>query len=198
MAKEPNPEEQSEQLENIEKKDTKRSLGLSILLPLIGLVSLVLFQVMALYFILPSPADVADEIKNRGINTQDPGPYIVEPGVIPSPDVSKIEMVERPLGDPFRVQEPDPETPGQTNVFTVTVILKVDKKEATKFDLLLTERTHTLRGIVYAVLRSSTKQERTSETLGKIRSKIRVKINEELGSNFVKDVVCDNPSNVSM
>lgn len=199
MAKEAKSDDQLDQLdENLENQAAAPKKKSSRLLILLALISLVLFQVMALYFILPSPGKIAEELQKGGGTIEPPEAYRIPKDAIPQPDVNPADLVERPIGDPFRIQEPNPDSPGATDVFTVTVVLKIDKKEAQKFDAILAERPATIRGIVNAVLRGSTLQERKSETLGTIRNKIQIKVNEELGANYVKDVVCTDPSVLTM
>jgi flagellar basal body-associated protein FliL len=168
------------------------------LIILLSLVTLVLFQVLALFWILPTPQKIKAEIEDGKIILDPPNDFRTPVDAVPQTGIKPEDLLEKTIGDPFRVQDPNPDNPGATDVFSVAVILKIDKKDERKFDKLLLEQPATIRSIVYAVLRSSTLTERKQETLGAIRNKILTKVNEHFGSNYVKDVVCDNPSVTSM
>lgn len=191
MAKEPKPEQETEEMEeNVEATPVKRSPRIYILL---GFVSLILLQATLLFFLLPSPAQVAQQVDSYA-RSDDQWSEMVRGTVPVDPNVKPIDLKEKSLGEKFTVQDISPRNPSEMEIFSVKVTLKIDKKDEKEFDKLYLERTETLRDIVYAVLRSSTMEERGSETLSAIKNRIRLRINEELGANYVKDVRCTEPS----
>ncbi len=187
MAKEPEP---AQEIPPQTEEKPKRSSRLIVLL---CLVSLILFQVTLMFFLLPGPKQVADEVKGSIVLT--PPPEFEAPvNVAPNADLKSAELIEKELGDKFQIQDLRPNGAGETDLFSVKVTLRVDKKDEVKYDKLYEQRKNTIRGLVTAVLRASTLDERRQETLTTIRQKIQNKINDELGSNYVKDVVCTDIS----
>lgn len=187
MAKE--PEIDPEEIVEEETPKAKRSPLIYILL---GLVSLVLLEVMALALILPAMTRV---------EKLDPSAYeapdYTAPGS-PIPDSKPIDLVEKELGERFNIEDLSPDAQGTISTFGVKVVVAVEKKDETKFDELYAQKTNAIRADVGAVLRASTLTERSQETLGTIRNKLRVKINERLGANYVKEVICTDPKIGSM
>ena len=193
MAKDPKLEQETDDIEEVvEETPKKRSPRLFILL---GFISLILLQATMLFLLLPSQKQVADDLDK--LRQRDPWAVAVTD---PPEDntVKSIDLVEKPLGDKFSVQDISPRNPAETEIFSVKVTLRIDKKDEAAFDKLFLQRTETLRDTVYAVLRSSTMEERNSETLSAIKTRIRIRVNEELGANFVKDVRCTEPSHAIM
>lgn len=185
MAKETKPEIEAEEIQEEEPQQPKRSPRMFILL---GFVALVLFQVIGLAFLLPPL------LKPQMIEPDPPPDYTTDTTLKTEP--VKAELIEKSLGDKFMVR--DIGDNNTTNVFSVKVTLRIEKSDEKKFDKIMENRTETVRGVVYAVLRASTLPERKSETLQSIRNTIRVKVNDELQVNYVKDVVCTEPSNEMM
>ncbi|MCL2744520.1 MAG: hypothetical protein FWE67_11780 [Planctomycetaceae bacterium] len=200
MAKEPERKQDLDKDGDVSENETvvEKKPQSQRLLILLSLVALVLFQILALYWILPTPDRIKKNILDGKIVTEPPDDFRVPVDAIPNRGIKPEDMLEMPIGEPFRVQDPNPDTPGAIDIFSVTVVLKIDKKDKTKFEKLLKEQPVTIRNTVYAVLRQSTLTERKQETLGAIRNKVMTKLNEQFGTNYVKDVVCDNPSVTQM
>jgi flagellar basal body-associated protein FliL len=160
---------------------------------LIGLICIALLQTTILYLMIPKPSKVMDDIAKLRPEISDIG-YNVDTGVVPDGEISKEPTVEKPIGEKIRVQDIR-KGPDQTiDAFTVTIHVQVYKKDESAFDKLNTERQNAIRDAVTEVLRGTTLEERSEVSLQIIRRKIMKRINEVLGTPYVRGVLCTDPS----
>lgn len=192
MAKEKEPTkselETDEMLDQADQQPTKRSSGMFILL---GMIIVILLLATSMALILPGPGAVRKEL----ISLED-GNFVADYQPLPSTtgETPPMELVEKDLGDKFQVQELSTQRPGETDLFSVSITLLVDKKSEAEFDKIYATRTKTVRGAIQTILRASTLEERRQDSLGSIKQKIVRQVNEKLGGNFIKDVVCTDVS----
>jgi flagellar basal body-associated protein FliL len=161
---------------------------------LLGLVIVALAQTTFLYFLLPSQ----DKLKKQLTNIQEkvlfpPDVYTIPAEGVPIADLQKAPTVEKPLGDKFKVQSIRQGTEQITDVFTVTIIVQILKKDETAYDKLYTERQNAIRDAVTVVLRGSSLEDRNQVSLTTIRRSVKKAINEVLGISYVQGVLCTDP-----
>ncbi|MDR1290348.1 MAG: flagellar basal body-associated FliL family protein [Planctomycetaceae bacterium] len=191
MAKEQKPAEAAP-ANPVEAEQQKSILG-SRLIVILALFVVALAQMIVFYMLLPNPKIIAQDITN----TLPKLPEQVETaGFSPSPTVriETLNWVEKKLGEPFKFQNKNKTDPTTFDSFIVTITVRINKKDESKFDRVMSTRTEKLRDIVYTVLREAKEEELTSPSLLPIKQKIMTKINEELGQPFVKEVLCTDMS----
>jgi hypothetical protein len=160
---------------------------------LLGLVGVVLAETLILFFLLPSPEKLKREITDIKGTVIDKESYVVSTEIAPDPDLRRIPLVEKPLGDKFKVQSVRPGPEQIVDVFTVTIRVQVAKKEETAFDRIYAEREFAIRDAVIVVLRSSTLDDRNQMSSTNIRRSVQKAVNEVLGIAYIKGVLCIDP-----
>ena len=190
MAKDPKLEIEPE--ENLEVSDELKKPKSYRLHLLIGLVGIVMAQAALLFFLLPGPNQVRDQLRNLDQseiigNTEG---FTVPPAVLPEGEATRAEYVEKELGEKFRVQNIRPGTDQTIDSFTVTVIAQVLKKDETAYDKLFEKHKFAIRESVENVLRASTLEERTQVSLRTIKQRILKAINDVIGQPYVRGVIC--------
>ncbi|MDR1268371.1 MAG: hypothetical protein LBK82_02490 [Planctomycetaceae bacterium] len=156
---------------------------------LLGLVVIALAQTMFLFFMLPSQERIQQklvELKTQVLNNEDIYKGITD--VVPS-DLQKEPLVEKPLGDKFKVQSVRQGPEQVTDVFTATIVLQVLKKDEVAYDKLYAERQNAIRDAVAVVLRSSTLEDRNQPALPVIRRNVQKAVNEVLGISYIRGVL---------
>ncbi len=191
MAKDPKLDiATDESLNAVEETPQPKSYRMHILLILTGVV---LAQATLLFFILPSPADTQNALKILETRQIVEGDLTFPPEAPPDPNAKKEEYVEKELGEKFSVQSIRPTAEQAIDTFTVTVVVRVFKKDATAYDKLFESKKFSIRQAVEEVLRASTLEERKQVTLITIKQRIMKVINEVLGEPYVRDVICIDP-----
>ncbi len=174
------------------------SKGIPRLYILIGLASLVLLQVLLLFFLLPSPGKVRDEVEKAGQTEIDrsKGEYTQVP--LPEDTSVKIETIEKPLGEKFRVQDVNKADPTKMDGFSGSVYAVIKKTDEAAFDALYTKNEKRVRSLIQTILRESSVEERTEPSLSVIRGRIKRRVREELGIPFVLDIGCNDVQTENM
>ncbi|MDR1141481.1 MAG: hypothetical protein LBL62_07300 [Planctomycetaceae bacterium] len=155
---------------------------------LLGLVIIALAQTMFLFFMLPSQKQMQDQLTKLKDHVLDEDIYKVPTDVVPS-DLQKEPLVEKPLGDKFKVQSVRQGTEQITDVFTATIVLQVLKKDEVAYDKLYAERQNAIRDAVAVVLRSSSLEDRNQPALPVIRRNVQKAVNEVLGISYIRGVL---------
>lgn len=159
---------------------------------LLGLVIIALAQTTFLFFMLPSREKIAKEltdIQEKVINTDT---YLPTEVAVAS-DLRKEPLVEKQIGEKFKVQSIR-EGPEQiTDVFSVTIWVQVLKKDEAAYDKLYAERQNAIRDAITIVLRASSLEDRNQVSLIAIRRNVKKAINEKLGISYIQDVLCIDP-----
>ncbi|MDR0608905.1 MAG: hypothetical protein LBG58_02250 [Planctomycetaceae bacterium] len=159
---------------------------------LLGLVIVALAQTTFLYFLLPSQDRIKKELlKIREVLNNDDIYIPTEP--VATTDLQKAPIVEKPLGEKFKVQSIRQGSEQITDVFTVTIIVQIQKKDETAYDKIYAERQNAIRDAVTIVLRASSLDDRNQVSLEAIRRKVKKAINEVLGISYVQGVLCTDP-----
>lgn len=159
---------------------------------LIGLVIVALLQTIVLYLMIPTPKQIQagiDELRPdiAGVD------YKADPNVVPEGENTKEELIEKPLGEKFRVQDVR-KGPEQTiDSFAVTMHVQIFEKDDTTFTELYTKKEFAIRDAVTEVLRGTTLEERGEVLLQTIRRKVMKRINEVLGIPYIRGVICTEP-----
>jgi hypothetical protein len=116
-----------------------------------------------------------------------------EKEVVPMTDLQKEPMVEKFLGENFKVQSVRQGAEQITDVFTVTIVVQILKKDETDYDKLYAKRQDAIREAVTVVLRSSSLEDRNQTSLTTIRRNVKKAINEILEVPYVQGVLCVDP-----
>ncbi|MDR0521277.1 MAG: hypothetical protein LBH00_05435 [Planctomycetaceae bacterium] len=148
----------------------------------LGFVCLILFQMIVLWMLLPSPQKITTE---KG--------YVIGPNGQPAPDIpdpgtlSKREpMVEKPITDKvFKVSSIQGET---TVKLTVMVHVQIRKADERKFDRRYADCTNEVADQVTSTLTASSNDERNEVGHVAIKERIKKVINEVLGTPWVQSV----------
>ncbi|MDR1053240.1 MAG: flagellar basal body-associated FliL family protein [Planctomycetaceae bacterium] len=191
MAKEQKPAEPV--AANLTETEQPKSILGSRLIVILALFVLALAQMIVFYMLLPNPQTIAQGITDTLPILPDD---VQTAGFSPTPTV-RIETrdwIEKKLGDPFKYMNKNKTDPTLSDNFIGTITVRIDKKDEQKFDRVMATRTEKLRDIVYTVLREAKEEEFVSPNLLQIKQKIMMKINEELGQPFVKEVLCTDMS----
>ncbi|MDR3198853.1 MAG: hypothetical protein LBU34_13385 [Planctomycetaceae bacterium] len=155
---------------------------------LFGLVIFVLAETILLFFLFPSPEQIARKIADLQLPKVDPD--IPLPDILPDSDELKKPMAEKLLGDKFKVQSIRQGAEQITDVFTVTIVVQVLKKDETAYDKLYVEHQYAIRDAVEVVLRASSFEDRNQDRLTAIRRNVKKAINDVLGISYVQGVLC--------
>ncbi len=175
-------------LDTGEESTKPRSYRLHILLILIAVV---LAEATLLFFILPKPGETAAILSNLPTEQIIDGEIIpVSPAPVPG-EHPKETYAEKPLGDKFTVQNTRPGPEQAIDSFTVTVIVNVLEKDATKYDTLFEKKKFAIRQAVETVLQASTLDERNQVGYSTIKMRIMKEINNVLGVPYVRSVICN-------
>ncbi len=175
------------------------SKGISRLYIILGLVSLILLQTLLLFFLLPSPSQVAANVQksHQTVIDQQPDPQYTAPA-IPKDETEKVKKIERPFGAKFQVQDTNPTNPSKMDGFIGTFIAIIRESDAKEYDKIYAEKENRIRFIIQTILRESSLEDRTNPHLNVIRGKIVRQVNTELGVPYVQDVVCPDAKTESM
>jgi hypothetical protein len=197
VAKEPKPKpdpkakQEPEPVPVVEEVAQPRSYRLHILL---GLVIIALAQTTVLFFLIPSREQIKRELYDMNKVLLPPDTYTVSTEVNPVPDLNREQLLEKPLGDKFKVQSIRQGPEQITDVFTITLVVQILKKDEAAYDKIFAERQNAIRDVVTVVLRGSSLDERNQISLATIRGKVKKAINDELGISYVKGVLCPESS----
>ena len=155
----------------------------------LALVSLILFQMAVLWVLLP-PRNVVQ--KHIGTNVLNGVEGFDDPNIVPEDIGNKIPMVERQIGEKeFKVKNVHNEA---NETFSLTMHVKVRKADAKKFDARYLICMNEIIDRVTGILHASTPQERGEVGLAAIKEKAKRAINAVLGTPWVQEVLCSNPS----
>jgi flagellar basal body-associated protein FliL len=191
MAKEQKPVEPSP-MESIATEQQQSLFGMRFIV-IMALVVLALAQMILMYMLLPNPKTIADSIRNEFPDL----PATLETEGLSAAPVATIDTrnwVEKKLGEQFKFQNKNKNDPTVYDSFIVTITVRINRKDESKFDRIIITRTEKLRDIVYTVLREASDDELTSPSMLSIKQKIMVQLNQELGEPFVKEVLCTDMS----
>ena len=151
----------------------------------LALVSLILFQLILLWLLLPSRTSVQ---RGLGLNVVN-GTGQFEGVQTVTPDVgSKEPMLEKPLndGNKFTVKS----SQGETNeTFSVTIYLKIRKADDRRFTRRYDECMFEIQARVVAILTASNDQERNEVNFTTLREKLKRAINGVLRTPWVQEVL---------
>jgi hypothetical protein len=188
MAKDQKPPEPAPEVEAVtEVVGPPKSYRLQIAL---GFVSLILLEMIMLWFLLPSkPASQP----NVGLDAVAGVGGYENSNLVP-PSIGETEKtVERPLKEatPFKVKN----LRGDTNeLFSIVLSIKIREADATKFDKRYAVCTNEVIDRVVTILGATTTEERSEATYTTIKEKVKRGINEVLGTPWVLSVLCADPS----
>ncbi|MDR2116968.1 MAG: hypothetical protein LBP87_11380 [Planctomycetaceae bacterium] len=161
---------------------------------LLGLVIIALAQTTFLFFLLPSPEKLKRQLTDIQMTALNPGDiYQTQIEVVPS-DIKRELLLEKPLGDKFKVQSIRPGPEQITDVFTVTIIVQILKKDEAAYEKLYGERQNAIRDAVTVVLRATSLEDRNQVSLATIRQNVKKAINDVLGISYVQGVLCTEPN----
>ncbi len=160
---------------------------------LLGMVLLILIQTTMMFFLLPSPQTIATQV--GGLNDPTIEQFNPEAAMEGEQVATLAKVVTNPLNEDspvFKIQQTNPEVPGGQLTFTASVSLVIDKKDEKAFDKLFADKALIVRQEIEIILRNSKPAERRESTVGTIRRKLLVKVNEVLDPNkkYVRDVLC--------
>jgi flagellar basal body-associated protein FliL len=161
---------------------------------LLGMVIIALAETTFLFFLLPSQKKLRDELIDIQDIVIDNDTYQVPIEVVPPTDLGKKPLVEKPLGDKFKVQSIRSGPEQITDVFSVIITVQILKKDETAYDKLYAERQNAIRDAVTVVLRASTLEDRNQVALLTIKRNVKKAINEVLGISYVQGILCTEPS----
>ncbi|MDR2762846.1 MAG: flagellar basal body-associated FliL family protein [Planctomycetaceae bacterium] len=170
-----------------------KSIFGSRLIVILSLIVLALAQMIIMYMMLPNTKQIAEDITN----TIPKVPETLEIEHLSPQPVAMVDTrnwVEKKLGEPFKFQNKNKTDPTVYDQFNVTITVRVNRKDESKFDRIVATRTEKLRDIVYTVLREATVDEITMPSMLIIKQRIMLHINQELGQPFVKEVLCTDMS----
>ncbi|MDR2345753.1 MAG: flagellar basal body-associated FliL family protein [Planctomycetaceae bacterium] len=176
----------------VESEQQNSLLG-SRLIVILALVVLALAQMIIMYMMLPNTETIANSIAK----TIPQIPETLEvAGIVPQPatSVDTRNWVEKKLGEQFKYQNKNKTDPTVYDQLTVTITVRIDRKDESKFDRVMVTRTEKLRDIVYTVLRGAKEDELTAPDLLSIKQKIMTHLNQELGQPFIKEVLLTDMS----
>ena len=182
-AQQPNEDLAAPQENGGETQPKKSLLRLNLLIILVMFVVALTEMLMAYLFILPSPETVKATVDDAARETVKVAtPY--QPVVTEALQVEEREEVD--LGE-FTFTEGDPTSaPFRLSIHFYGLINKKDKEEYNKRYELNKNR---IRNAILVILRSSQQSEITDPSLGLIKNKIMVKVNEILGMPLVKGII---------
>ncbi|MDR2754344.1 MAG: hypothetical protein LBC20_01435 [Planctomycetaceae bacterium] len=161
---------------------------------LLGLVIIALAETTFLFFMLPSQERIKRDLTDIRTTVVNPDIFKPPTEITPPTDLQKEPLVEKPLGDKFKVQSTRQGPEQITDVFSGTIIVQILKKDETAFDKLYAERQYAIRDAVTVVLRASTLEDRNQVSLITIKRNVKKAINEVLGISYVQGVLCPDPS----
>ncbi|MCL2347639.1 MAG: flagellar basal body-associated FliL family protein [Planctomycetaceae bacterium] len=157
-----------------------------VFLILMTVTAVVLAEVLVGYLLLPSPqrvnAEVEEAVKKT---TQKSGKVPYKTAVVDA--IHREEQIEVALGEAFNITEGD-----VTNVpfrLSVSFSVLINKSDKDEYEKRYEANKSRIRNAVLVILRSAKQTEITDPTLGLIRNKIMVKVNEILGMPLVKEVL---------
>ena len=156
----------------------------------LGLVGLLLFQMIVLFFVLPSRAQVEDRF---GLQAGQAANGIDDPSLVPRDVVSTERMVERPIrdGEKFTVSRWQN---GENETFSVTLFVQVKRSDARRFDNQYELRMNEVVDRITSILGGTTTEERQEIGNTAIKAKVQRGINEVLGTPWVQQVFLRDPS----
>ena len=157
----------------------------------LGFVSLILFQMIVIFMMLPAPAKPPPI---GGYNPGGPGGGIFDDTPLPAPNIGpEVRLVERQIGSvPLSVTQPR----GDSNeVFTLTMHVTVREREQWRFDAEYERRTFRVIASVENVMRAATPAERNEVGHATIGERSRRAINEVLGTPWVQQVFITSATN---
>jgi hypothetical protein len=160
---------------------------------MLGLVVLALAETILIYMLIPSTERIKKDILDmQQVATNVDDRYKVTTDIKPDADLKTEPLVEKSLGDKFKVQST--RTDEQiTDVFTVSIQVQILKKDETKYDKIYAERQYAVRDAVTVVLRASSVADRNQVSLTTIKREVMKAVNEVLGKTYVKGVLCIDP-----
>ena len=149
----------------------------------LGMVSLILLQMLLLWFVLPSPAQVGREI---GLNPVDSIGIFEDGDVIP-PGVIREEDFDEILISQITVRNV---VDGMNERFSLTMNVTVRRgREARLFERAFERRIARIIDRVETIMRQSTYEERREADLTTIKERSKRAINEVLGTPWVQGVL---------
>lgn len=141
-------------------------------------------MLLAYFFILPSPQTVKASVEEAAAKNAAVGNPPYKPIVDDALQTEEREEVD--LGE-FTFTEGDPtSTPFRLSVHFYGLINKKDRDE---YDKRYELHKNRIRNAILVILRSSQQSEITDPSLGLIKNKIMVKVNDILGMPLVKGII---------
>jgi len=156
----------------------------------VGFASLFLFQLFIFWMLLP-PRTVVQT--NVGINPVEGVSGYETPNVTP-PDIgSKKKTQEKTINDgkPIRVNNLRDDDINET--FTIKIDVLVNQADGYKFDTQYKARTAQIMERITTILKATTTVERQEAGSTAIKEKLKIGINEVLGTPLVQQVFCTQP-----
>ena len=177
------PNDDSVRTQGGELAPPKKSILKSYLLIILILFVVAFTELLVAYlFILPSPETVQASVSEATKDQLKKTPY--QP--IPEETLRVEEREEVDLGE-FTFTEGDPNnTPFRLSIHLFGLINKKDRDE---FDKRYEINKHRIRNAILVILRSSQQSEITDPSLGLVKNKIMVKVNDILGMPLIKGVI---------
>jgi len=170
--------------EVVNEPQPKKSIFSSNLLIVLILFVIALSEMLAAYFfILPSPSKVKGEIEttmNKEANTNTP--YKAD---IPT-DIQKEEREEVDLGEFTLIIDDVASVPFRISIHFFGL---VNKKEIEEYNKRYKIHQNRIREAILVIVRSSPHTEITEPSLGVLKNRITVKINDILGMPLIKGVI---------
>ena len=185
MAKAQQQPEPAPVLDTPEEQGPPKSYRLQITL---GMVSLILLQMLLLWFVLPPPAQTRERI---GMNARDGvGDFEnidpVPPGLIREEDLAEIRIGNEPITVRAVVD-------GGNERFSLTMHVGVRRgREERQFERLYEGRMNRIIDRIETIMRQATHEERSEAELTTIKERAKRAINEIIGNNWVQSVLITN------
>jgi len=184
MAKQPLSDDTAQSQEaDAESQKKKPFLTTNLLIVLLLFVVAMSEMLVAWFFILPSPATVRasiEETTKQDIQTKTPLKLQIDE------TMQEEEREEVDLGDFTFTESDSTNIPIRLSIHLYGLINKKDREEYNKRYEIHKNR---IRYAILVIIRSSKESEITDPSLGVIKNKVLVKVNEILGMPLVKGVI---------
>jgi flagellar basal body-associated protein FliL len=165
-----------------------KSIFASRLVVILILVVLALAQTIIMYMLLPDPKMLAESISKQIPSLPED---LLTSGLSPAPTVhiDTRNWIEKKLGEPFKFQGKNKNDPTVYDQVVLTITVRINRKDESRYDRVAAARPEKLRDIVYTVLREANEDEFNTDRMISLKQKIMMQLNQELGEPFVKEVL---------
>ncbi len=172
-----------------EEPQVKPVAGKSRMIILGVIVAVVLLEVLLLYFMLPGPQKIEQDVRSLQ-NEQLKDDVKIKPDFQPdlTDALTPVEQIEFPLEDPFMC-EVNSEDSSTTVSLRARFVFKYNKADEKEFTKRYTAEKNNIRYEILRILRNSSLRDINDPTCTVIRNKILKRVNEVLREPLVKSVI---------